>query len=188
MKKWIAGIFALLCLVFLALIFWDAPNREVVWFIVPIGGLFRMIGGTWWKAVGRFLTPVLPVLAVLLLGGFSWWLLLVYGAYLLVKTLPFTLIGDSVKDSWLNWIWIPTLGLINGAVCLSLLPIVGWSYLWTALIACAFPLLGYGIFGILSNVKPTAKFFPWKLCEFVFGSSAMIPPAMLIDHFYGGII
>lgn len=188
-KKWIAGIFALLCMVFLALILSGGANREVAWFIVPIGGLFRMIGGTWWKAVGRFLTPALPVVAILLLGGWSWWLLLIYGVYLSVKTLPFTLNGNSVHDNWFNWVWIWVLGFVNGLCSMSLLPIVGWAeWLDPILYAAGFPMIAYGIACTLSNVKVTAKYFPWKFCEFIMGASAMIPPAMLIDHFYGGII
>ena len=188
-KKWAAIIFALLCLAFLALILSGGANKEVAWFIVPIGGLYRMIGGTWNKAVGRFLTPALPVVPILLLGGWSFWLLLIYGVYLLAKTLPFTLIGGSIHDSFINWPWIWVLGFINGLCAMSLLPIVGMGeWLDPILYAVGFPMLAYGICGTLSNIKATAKYFPWKFCEFIRGASAMIPPALLIDHFYGGII
>lgn len=177
-KKWASIIFALLSMVWLALILSGGANRELVWFIVPLGGLYRMIGGTWNKAIGRFLAPALPVVAVLLLVGWSWWLPLIYGTYLLVKTLPFTLIGSSVHDNWFNWVWIWLLGLINGLACVT----VGLSsgLLIASLFLSLVPCVAYGVCGTLSNVKSTARFFPWKLCEFVFGASTMIPPSMLI--------
>jgi len=183
MKKWAATIFALLCLVFLVLILTGEPNPELVWFIVPIGGLFRMIGGTWNKVVGRFLAPVLPVVAYLLLVGFSWWLVAIYLAYLLINTLPFTLVGDSVRDNWINWVWIWILGYLNGIAAMTIgIPL---SLITTTIFLAFIPMVTYGISGTLSNVKSTASYFPWKLCEFLFGSSAMIPPAMLIQLYKG---
>ena len=178
MKKWVAIIFALLCMAFLALILSGGANKELVWFIVPIGGLYRMIAGTWNKPIGRFLTPALPVVSYLLLVGFSWWLLAIYAAYLLVNVLPFTLIGSSVNSSWINWVWIWVLGALNGLVAITVgIPL---NLVLASLLLALWPLMAYGLFGTLSNVQPTAKFFPWKFCEFAFGSASMIPPAMLI--------
>jgi hypothetical protein len=179
MKKTVALIFALLCIAWFAFILSGGANREVVWFIVPIGGLFRMISGTWNKVVGRFLTPALPVVASLLLVGFSWWLPVIYLAYLSINTLPFTLVGNSVQGSWINWGWIWILGYLNGIGALTIgIPL---SLIMTTTLLAFIPMVIYGISGTLSNVKSTAKAFPWKLCEFLFGSSAMIPVAYLLN-------
>lgn len=180
MKGTIALIVGLALLALLALVMFTATDNEIVWFLVPFGGLCRMIGGTWKKAVGRFLPPIAVGLAYWAFVGFNWlWIPIAVGVYMLVKTLPFTLKGDSVHESWINWVWIWVLGFLNGIVCLSLA--IPLSAIWTGVFLALVPMVGYGMCGTLSNVKSTAKYFPWKMCEFVFGSSAMIPVAMLID-------
>ena len=178
-RKLAAMIFSFVCVAFLLIIWAGGAHRELVWFMVPIAGLLRMIGGTWWKVAGRFIAPAMPAAAMFFFTGWSWWIPLCYLAYMGIKTLPVTLIGNSIHDSWFNWIWIWLLGAINGVAALTLG--IPYAMISTALFLMIVPTVVYGLTITLSNVKPTAKFFPWKMCEFLMGSSVMIPPAMLID-------
>lgn len=179
MKKILTWIVGIACVVLLAFIWSQQPDNEQVWFLVPVLGLFRMIGGTWNKAIGRFLPPLIIAGAWFFFQGLSWWMLAIVAAYLAVKTLPFSFIGNGVKDHWFNWVWIWILGLLNGLPSITLgIPL---GLFTTSLALCLVPCVVYGVACTLSNVKPTAKYFPWKLCEFLMGSSAGIPAAMLID-------
>ena len=179
-KKIIASVFGLLCAAFLISIWWIEPVREQVWFIVPIFGLFRMIGGTWWKFIGRFLPPIVAAAAFYFFVGWSWWILAIVGAYMILKTLPFTLIGDSVHDSWLNWVWIWVLGYLNGIACITMgIPM---GMIMTAVLISLVPCVVYGITGTLSNLPKTRNWFVWKLVEFCFGASSAVPIAMLIQR------
>jgi len=180
-KKWVSGVFALLCVAYLAFLWCDSPNREVVWFMLAFGGLFRQIGGTYWKFVGRFLTPLLPAMAYFFFIGWSWWIPAIYGAYLIVKTLPVTLKGDSVLKPWYNLVWIWVLGFLNGIPALTLG--ISTNHIICALAMSIVPMVVYGTVITLSNIPATAKYFPWKLDEFCMGASALVPACMVIDHF-----
>jgi len=173
---WIAGL-ALVGM--LALAWLTASDNEVVWFMVPVLALFRMIGGTWNKAIGRFLPPIVIAGAYLIFIGWSWWILAILAAYLLLATLPVSLIGNGVNDHWFNWVWMWILGLLNGLACVTLgIPL---ALVATSLFLSLVPMVVYGTSFTFSNIKATAKYFPWKMCEFLMGASAAIPPAMLID-------
>jgi hypothetical protein len=80
-------------------------------------------------------------------------------------TLPTTLKGDDVNASIWNKIWVFVWGIL---LCLPAL-LVNLTFL---------PLVIGVLIGtivLLSNWKPTARFFPWKLCEFLIGSFVFIP-------------
>jgi len=168
-------------MVFLGLIWSDSPNRELIWFLLPFAGLFRQIGGTWKKAVGRFFTPLAIGMAYFFFIGWSLWIVVIFGAFLAIKTLPFTLIGDDVDEHWLNWAWIWVLGFLNGVVCLSIaIPLGMWL---DGLILSLVPLLVYGVCGTFSNLAFSRNWFVWKLCEFLFGVAAIYPALQLIQQY-----
>ena len=179
-KKIASIVFSFIAGLFLALIFYKG-QREAIWFLLPIAGILRMVGGTWKKAIGRFLPPMLVGLAFYFFVGLSWWILPIVGAYTLTKTLPVSLIGDGVSDSWMNYLWFPILGFINGIACLTIAIPLG--LIGTALFATLVPTVIYGLCITLSNVKATSKVFPWKFCEFMMGASALYPAALLIERY-----
>ena len=180
MKKWISGIFALLCIAYLALIWWDAPNREVIWFILPIAGLFRQIAGTWWKLVGRLGVPIITTMAFWFFLGWSWWLLAVPVAYFAVSTLPVTLVGNSVRTPWYNRLWVFFSGFLKGAAALPFGLATGHVHCVLAF-AVVVGLI-HGIVINLANFDFSGKYFPWKLDEFITGATSLLPLAMCIDH------
>jgi len=181
MKKILALIFGLICLAAFLFAASTATNKEIVWFLLPLGGLFRQIAGTWHKAVGRYLPPIAIAGAYYFFIGFSWWILPIIGAYLLVKTLPVSFIGDGIRAHWFNWVWIWILGLLNGLACLSLAIPLGLTS--TALILSLVPSVVYGTTISLSNIRSTDRIFVWKFVEFLMGASMMIPPALLIQQY-----
>ena len=138
-------------------------NREVVWLLCPLVGLLSQLGGTYNKSFRRIGVPLIITVANLLFLGFSWWLPLLLISIFAVATLPFTLIGDALDKSWVNYIWIWLAGYLLGLPSL-LISRHGWIY---ALVPC----ITQGIIGTLSNVKVTAKYFPWKFCEFIIWAS-----------------
>jgi len=181
MKKWISAGLAAICIIWLVFIWFGSPDRELVWFMLPVAGLFRMIAGTWLKAVNKFLGPLLPAMAFGFFIGWSWWVPVIYATYLIIKmTTPPSLIGDGVKDSKWNFLWFWVIGYINGIGAISLG--ISTGHVHCALAFSLVPWLVYGICMTFSNIKVTAKYFPWKFVEFLLGASALVPAAMLIDH------
>lgn len=179
MKKLISWIAALIIVIGCALAWYKAPDNETVWLLLPSLGLMRIIAGTWNKAAARFLSPLLPALALVMLYGWSWWAPAIYLGYLVVGTLPVTLIGNSIPGNWVNWVWVWTYGGIKGLPSILVAVALGQNFLWGLL--ALVPMLVHGLFITLSNVKATSKFFPWKFCEFVMGCSVGYPPAFLMD-------
>lgn len=143
-------------------------NLEMVWLIVPISGLLSQLGGSDYapKAFRRIGIPLLMALAVWYFKGLSWQIFAMaitqYGAF----TLPFTLIGDGVPQHPMNWAWLPLWGVL---LCSAPL----WLSLdvWPAVVVLGFIL---GLFGALSNIKITAKWFQWKLVEFFQGCAPAV--------------
>ena len=139
-------------------------NKEMVWLLVPLTALLSQLGGSDYapKAFRRIGIPLLMALAVVVFKGWSWWIipmaLTQWGAF----CLPFTLIGDGVPERAVNWAWLPLWGIL---ICIS--PIWISTNVWVAT-----GVLGaiLGIFGALSNIKATAKYFPWKFVEFAIGA------------------
>lgn len=139
-------------------------TQEMVWLSVPIAALLSQLGGSDFapKIVRRLGIALLMGAVAWYLHGFMWQVgaivLLQYGAF----TLPFTLIGDGVPDSAWNWAWIPVWA---GLICSQSL----WVSLdvWPVVIAASLVLAAVCA---LSNVKITAKWFPWKFCEMFIGA------------------
>jgi len=143
-------------------------NLEMIWLIVPIAGLLSQLGGSDYapKAVRRFGIPILMAVAACYFAGFSWWIVPMVVTQWAVFTLPFTLIGDGVPQHPMNWGWLPLWGVL---LCSS--------PLWLSLsVWPAVAILGavLGMFGALSNVKTTAKWFQWKFVEFIKGCAPAI--------------
>ena len=139
-------------------------KTEMIWLLVPICGFLSQLGGSDYapKAVRRFGIPIFMGIAVWYFYGFTCniipMLLTQWGAF----CLPFTLIGDGVPGRWQNWAWLPLWGVL---ICCS--PVWINSFVWPAV-----GVLGaiLGLFGALSNIKATAKWFPWKFCEVMIGA------------------
>lgn len=154
-------------------------DREWVWILLnaPVTLLWQL-GGTVKKQFRRIGVPLVITLAAWLFLGWSWWWLALAAAYFGVTTLPFTLIGDGVPEHWFNWIWIWILGALYGApaIIIGIVTAQIILSLWLLLV----PMVAVGVWGTLSNVKATAKYFTWKFCEGIFGFATSIPPSMLI--------
>jgi hypothetical protein len=131
-------------------------NRELVWLICPLVALLSQLGGTYNKSYRRWGVPSVITLAALLFLGFSWWLPVLFFSIFAVSTLPFTLVGDSLHECWINWVWIWIAGFLLGLPCIIL-----GGKLWFCLVPC----IVQGVLGTLSNVKATAKYVPWKFFE-----------------------
>lgn len=156
-------------------------SKELIWFLAPISSILWMAGGTWKKAIRRIGVPAAIVFSTVLYFGLSWWQLPLALSLFGVTTLPFTLKGDSIHDYWFNWVWIWIAGFIFG------LPVVFTSLICSAfslqvLLLCLIPMFVQGIFGTLSNIKETSKWFPWKLCECMIGLSVAIPHCFIMNY------
>ena len=136
-------------------------DRELVWLILPVVGLLSQLGGTFNKIIRRLGVPTIITLAYLTFLGWSWWLPVLFIAVYGVATMPFTLVGEGLGASWINYLWIWVSGYLLGLPCVLIAPTASQGLLW-AIVPC----LVQGIFGTLSNVKATAKYFPWKCVEF----------------------
>jgi hypothetical protein len=109
-------------------------------------------GGTGFKWLRRFVLPGVLALCLFFLGV-SWWQSLLAGILLInAFVMPY---GDSVPAYWLKFL----------IFCMYSFPslVIGWS-IWAVLV----PVLSTLVFW-LSNWKPTAKAFTWKICEALFG-------------------
>lgn len=138
-------------------------NRELVWLMLPVVGFLSQIGGTYNKLFRRLGVPLIITMSSFLLFGFSWWLPALFLTIFGVACLPFTLIGDSLQASWVNWVWIWVSGYLLGLPSLFLSD-SGWLYAFV-------PCVVQGICGTLSNIQATAKYFQWKFCEFIIWAS-----------------
>ena len=179
-RKWASALLAVAALIYLAVIWWDKPHRELVWFAIPLSGLFRQIAGTWWKAIGRYGKIILATMAFWFFIGWSWWLLAMPVTYFAVTTLPVTLVGNSIRDPWYNRLWPFASGFLKGIAALPL----GFA---TSHVHCVLGMslvvgLIHGVVVNLANFDATGKYFPWKLDEFITGSASLLPLAMCIDH------
>lgn len=152
-------------------------NKELVFFLLPIVAFLWQAGGTWKKQYRRIGFPVAATLAVLLFIGFEWWLPLFAGACFAVTTLPFTFIGDGLPEHWFNWVWVWITGYILG------LPAFLIGFDAEVFLMATGSMLAHGIFGTLSNIPATAKYFPWKFCEGAFGFFVAFPVALTISWF-----
>ena len=140
-------------------------KSELLWLSLPIIGLLSQLGGTFNKLYRRIGIPTTLVILYLIAQTFDFshflWLryIIVWLWAFFCSTLPFTLIGNSIKEHWLNWIWVWVLGLLNGAIVL----VLNYKLFYLILI----PVLVYGTTITLSNIKVTAKYFQWKFVEFI---------------------
>ena len=136
----------------------------MIWLLVPLCGLLSQMGGSDYfpKAFRRIGIPLLMALAVWYFKGFSWVLLPFALTQWAVYTIPFTLIGDGIPEHWFNWVWIWIWATLK---CLPALWIN--HSVWVVIPFCAAIL---AIMASLSNVKPTARWFQWKLVEFMNGA------------------
>jgi len=163
-------------------VFWAvgaSGDKELVWLSIPVSGLLWAIGGTWEKLFRRLGVPILITGCVLGFHGWTWWLPAIFGFAFLGPLLPFTLIGDGIKDNPFNWAWIWIWGAVLGqySVFIGLATHQVVFSVFLPLIPCVVA----GVAGTLSNVKATARYFPWKLCEVLIGSSAALPAAFLLQ-------
>jgi hypothetical protein len=151
---------------------------ELVWFLLPLASMLWAAGGTWNKLFRRAGIPISVFLACLVFLGFSWWLPLITLPYFLVTILPFTLVDDSVPSHWVNWVWIWVWALLIGLASLGIGILTGFvgESLFSSLV-----MLIPALCCTLSNVRATAKYFPWKLCEATTGFFSVIPVATLIQ-------
>lgn len=155
-------------------------HPELVWFVPVISSLLWMIGGTWWKPARRFLIPLVALGAITLWLPWSWWYAITPALLILGFCLPFTLKGDGIPDSWINWVWACLLKPLF--IYLATLPealILG--QLATFLVSTTVCMGFWAAAVIGSNKASTARFFPWKLCEAIFGAIVLLPLCFLIE-------
>ena len=156
--------------------------RELVYMQIPIAALLSQIGGTWNKLFRRIGIPTLFTISAIGFLGFHWPLLLLWPAFFGLASLPFTFKGDKISDYWFNWIWIIILGVLSWA-CSFPVVLAKMSMFPSYAILSAWTLVGFSAVGILSNIKATAKFFEWKLCEALFWGSMGIVLSCLVSWF-----
>lgn len=111
------------------------------------------IGGTGFLEVRRYLMPGLGAVIITWAVPDAWFLTL--AAMILLGIVLHFGYGDEV-----NWPWKALVGFSYSLPSLF----YGWSW-WNFI----YPGLFIGLFA-LSNWKPSAKSFTWKICEFIFGS------------------
>lgn len=135
------------------------------WYMIAcmgIGGVCFAVGGTGPKWVRRFLMPVLLGF-IAAISGFLWYLAVGYAiTQSIVLCLPY---GERTPY------WLKLLVFISFA-----LPSLFFGFTWFQPITA---LVCFGCF-CLSNWKPTAQTFVWKICEFIMGSMIGITVASLI--------
>ena len=148
-------------------------NKELCWLILPLVGLLSQIGGTWWKAARRYFIPLVSVGMLWIWLGDFWYAFIplafhMFGAF----TFPITKFGDSIPGDWRNWCWVPFWA------CVLCSPVLWLSFhYWHLALNCAGLLT---LLVMLSNFKPTAKYFQWKLVEMFEGILPLIPICYLI--------
>jgi hypothetical protein len=138
-------------------------NSELVWFICPTVGVLSMLGGLKYKLFRRVGVPLAITATTSLFLGWSWWWPVLFISIYAVTTLPFTLIGDSLDKSWVNWVYIWLAGYLLGFPAV-LINKNAWIYAFV-------PCVVQGVFGTLSNIKQSSKYAPWKFCEFIIWAS-----------------
>jgi hypothetical protein len=125
-------------------------------------GLFAA-GGTGPKWARRYVLPIALGLCLMWLGV-SWWQSIISAVtMIIVFCLPY---GDSVPKYWQKFLIGCTYSLPSLAVGLSL---------WVVIVPVGFITLFF-----LSNWKPTAKAFTWKLVE---GAIGFLVSASLISAY-----
>ena len=139
--------------------------KEYVWFLLPIAGLLWQLGGTFHKDWRRIVLPCTIFICCLLFGSSLLSSLLESILLGIVVRLPFTIGGDSIRRWW-QFLWLFLLGAIFGCPAL---------FLQASLSAILVPCVVVGTLSTLSNTPQTAKWFPWKFCEFCFGASVAYP-------------
>ena len=141
-----------------------------LWMIVCMllgGGLFAL-GGTGFKWARRFVLPALLAI-IAAINGFAW---LTCVGYAITQSVTFCLpYGERTP--------YPVKFLV---FCSYALPSLFFGFTWWQ------PILALGCFllFVLSNWKPTAQTFLWKIVEFLFGSLVGITIASLIAKHAGG--
>jgi hypothetical protein len=143
-------------------------DKELAWLLCPVFGFLYALGGYRQKNWRRLGLPFVLLLASLLFGSFSWWVVLSALLLGLSLRLPFTLRGDSLYSWWGNWPYIWLAGYLMGLTSFSILGALA-------------PCLVQGIFGTLSNVPATARFFPWKWVEASVGFALAYPFALSLQ-------
>ena len=142
-------------------------NKELAWMLLGPIGLLSQFGGTWWKSYRRHIIPVMSV-------AWAWFFVGFFKEYIpmaihlaLGFTNPITKFGDSIPNDWRNWLWLPFWGVF---VCSSALWL-NWHY-WPVCLICGLLL---ATLVALSNIKATARWFPWKMVELFEGILPIMP-------------
>lgn len=147
-------------------------NPEWIWVVAFVVAVLWAIGGTGFKWVRRYVVPVIFLITSWYWLGFSLGVILFPLSLALLARLPFTLIGDSIHEHWLNWLWIPIVLYLIG-VPAAWIDLAAFKYALVTLFFSA-PL------AVLSNIKLTREIFPWKLVEGVIGIALTYPIARII--------
>jgi len=142
------------------LLLWKPVVRELIWILCPLWSALYLYGGYKqknWRRLGLPLTlfatgllcrtPLLPLVSSSLLLALS-------------LRLPFTLIGNRITDSFLNWVWIWVLPLLQSSPS---------QVLHIEPLAVVVPVVVCGTTSLLSNLPATARYWPWKAVEGAWG-------------------
>ena len=138
-------------------------NREILMILsMGLGGILFALGGTGFKPARRFILP-LAFGAIALVSGFPWLscLILCFGL-MIAFCLPY----GSKTPYWLKFL----------VGCSFVLPtlVLGFT-IWQIITPVAFIIMFK-----LSNWKPTANEFVWKIVEFLTGTLIGVTIAQLI--------
>ena len=145
-------------------------TKEMIWLILPIAGLLSQLGGSPYigKWVRRYVIPIISVLALWYFTKVFYWGYIFMALHLFASfCLPVTKFGDSIPGDWRNWLWLPVWSIF---MCSSIIWL-SFDY-WLICVVCGILLL---IVVVLSNTPKTAKYFQWKLCEFIQGALSITP-------------
>lgn len=143
-------------------------NKEIIWFHVLLLAFLWMAGGTWNKNIRRIGVPIFLCSMYWAFFPFHWWFFIFGILQYIVLTLPFT-VGDGDVRSWWQFAWIWIAGYLIGLPVL--IPAVFFGKYQYGFILPLISFFVQGIFGTFSNLPTTRRWFPWKLVEFLIGSS-----------------
>ena len=146
----------------------NAAVQKMNWILIPVCSFLYRYGGYKNKDWRRLGIPIVLTSAIML-KDFSLWYFLILAAYGVILRLPFTIVGEDIDDSILNWLWIPFWSILLPSPVLFIPNNAVWPNILASFVIA--------VFALLSNLKRTRYTFTWDKCEVVFGAMIALPLA-----------